>query len=97
VAGLARVQQRFNAALLAIGALFRLGAGSHKAKEIQRQSGQPIARKFLRPSNPAEVRTRYKGKRYHYCMGSLETAKRFRKMTQETEARYALLSEKHGL
>lgn len=51
---------RINRVLATLGAL--IGMGSTTAKKAATiAKGHPLARKYARPSNPAEVRTRYAG------------------------------------
>lgn len=60
--GIARVQQKFSAALVTVAALLSLGAGGRDAeRKLAINQGLPLARKYLRPANPAEVRTYYNG------------------------------------
>ncbi len=61
--GLGRVQQRFNAAVAALKALVgRKGTfseGQAEDRAVASGKGQPLAAKYLRSSNPAEVRSKY--------------------------------------
>lgn len=61
MAGLGRVQQRFNAAVVAALTLLSFGPRGQKAaeKDYAVAQGMPLAKKYLRPANPAAVRSRY--------------------------------------
>lgn len=80
MAGLGRVQQKFNAAVMAVMALL-----ATQRKDSARQSvihmGQPLACKYARSQKPAEVRTIYSRK---FCSGKQEIARRARQLAAGT-------------
>lgn len=75
MAGLGRIQQRFNAAVVAVLALAGLrnmaGAGDHQ-KAAAAGYGHPIHAKYLRSVYNKSARTPYPG----YCAGARETGRR---------------------
>lgn len=101
MAGLGRIQQRFNAAvvgaLAALVAFARQGGDSAAAQTQARGGvGHPIHAKYLRPSDPARVRTRYAGKDYSYCMGVGETLRRRRVQTGNRDI-YQIEADRRGV
>lgn len=80
MAGLGRIQQRFNAAVVMVLTLAGFGglAGESGARKAAAGGGQPIARKYIKSSNP---RSNTPGMRYQgYCSGRRETARRAARM-----------------
>jgi len=74
MAGLGRVQQRFNAAIVAVLALLKVGAGSKKEQARAQGAGHPILAKLIKSSSP---NANTPGREYPgYCSGQRETARR---------------------
>lgn len=78
MAGLGRVQMRFNATVASVLALvgFGRGYGQSAAEEARKGSGHPIHRKFLRTQNVMRATGRDKGDFLGYCAGRKERNRR---------------------
>lgn len=97
MAGLGRIQQRFNLALVgALAALIgfaRGGKGVEAAATDRGSKGFPLARKYVR-ADPREVRTMYRVDQagYRYCMGKQERARRLRQLASNTSLHRVVLA-----
>lgn len=78
MAGLGRVQMRFNATVASVLALvgFGRGYGRSAAEEARKGSGHPIHRKFLRSQNVEKVTGRGSEAYAGYCAGHREQSRR---------------------
>ena len=75
MAGLGRIQQRFNAAVLGtLAALIGFARGDKQASERLQTIGHPILAKLLKSSNPNSNRRGYDYP--GYCAGARETERR---------------------
>lgn len=74
MAGLGRIQQRFNAALVAVLALAGFGGRQATTRELLTQSGVPLSKKYIKSSNP---KGNTPGQQYlGYCSGVQEQERR---------------------
>lgn len=82
MAGLGRVQMRFNATVASVLALVGFGRsyGHNAADEALQGSGHPIHRKFLRTQNVSRATGRDKGDFLGYCAGRKERMRRVRRL-----------------
>ncbi len=79
MAGLGRIQQRFNAALVTVLALAGFGTQHANTRDmLTAQKGHPLAAKYVKSSNP---RANTPGRRYRgYCNGQAEIRRRWEKL-----------------